>query len=77
MDGDPKILAPVRGAWRRDAFHMLCLVPIERITESLRRGNDAWELRELTDYVNRCRALVAAYDARMEAQSTHDDLTAN
>lgn len=49
----------------KDAFYSLCLAPLEYITKSLRTG-DAWELTELTPFINRCRALVAAYDKRME-----------
>ena len=49
---------------RKDAFYSLCLAPLEYVTKSLMKG-DPWELRELTPFVNRCRALVAAYDRRM------------
>lgn len=51
---------------RKDAFYSLSLAPLEYVTKSLRTG-DEWELAELTPFVNRCRALVAAYDARIEA----------
>lgn len=51
---------------RKDAFFSLILQPLEYVTKSLRMG-DGWDLAELTPFVNRCRALVAAYDARMEA----------
>lgn len=50
---------------RKDAFYSLVLAPLEYVTKSLRKG-DPWELQELTPFVNRCRALVAAYDKRME-----------
>lgn len=50
---------------RKDAFFSLILAPLEYITSSLRRG-DPWELADLRPFVSRCRALVAAYDARME-----------
>ena len=59
-------LPPNRTFGRRDAFHSIALQPLEWITKSLRMG-DGWDLAELTPFVNRCRALVAAYDARMEA----------
>lgn len=49
---------------RKDAFYSLSLAPLEYITKSLMKG-DPWELRELTPFVNRCRALVDAYDKRM------------
>ncbi len=49
---------------RKDAFHMLALLPLEMVTRSLMKG-DAWELKELTQFVNRSRALVNAYDKRM------------
>lgn len=48
---------------RRDAYYSLVLSPVEYITASLRKG-DPWELDELTPFVNRCRALVDAYDMR-------------
>lgn len=50
---------------RKDAFYSLCLAPLEYVTKSLMKG-DPWELRELTPLVNRMRALVNAYDARIE-----------
>ena len=50
---------------RRDAFYSLNLAPLEFMTKSLRTG-DGWDLEELTPFVNRCRALVSAYDDRME-----------
>lgn len=51
---------------RKDAFFSLILQPLEYVTKSLRMG-DAWDLAELEPFVRRCRALVAAFDARMEA----------
>lgn len=63
-------LPPNKMFGRKEAFYSLALQPIEYITKSLRMG-DGWELAELTPFVNRCRALVAAYDARMEA-AQHD-----
>lgn len=51
---------------RRDAFYSLALQPLEYMTKSLRMG-DEWDLSDLTPFISRCRALVAAYDARMEA----------
>lgn len=59
-------LPPNRHFGRKEAFYSLSLQPLEWITKSLRMG-DGWELAELTPFVNRCRALVDAYDARMEA----------
>lgn len=50
---------------RRDAFFSLVLQPLEYMTKSLRMG-DEWELDDLRPFVNRCRAVVDAYDARME-----------
>lgn len=50
---------------RRDAFYSLMLAPLEYLTKSLRTG-DEWELDDLRPFVNRCRALVQAYDDRME-----------
>lgn len=49
---------------RKDAFYSLALAPLEFVTKSLMKG-DPWELKELTPFVNRCRALVNAYDKRM------------
>lgn len=59
-------LPPNKKYGRRDAFHSIALQPLEWITKSLRMG-DGWELSELTPFVNRCRALVQAYDDRMKA----------
>lgn len=61
-------LPPDQKLRQRDAFHMLCLLPLELMTKSLRKG-DGWDLRDLTPFVQRCKALVAAYDARMEAMN--------
>lgn len=58
-------LPPNRTLGRKDAFYSLTLAPLEFVTKSLRMG-DGWDLTELTPFVSRCRALVAAYDARME-----------
>lgn len=65
-------LPPYQRLSRKDAWHMLALAPLESITRSLRNG-DGWALEELTPFVNRCRALVAAYDARMNAQNMEGD----
>jgi hypothetical protein len=51
---------------RKDAFYSLALAPLEYVTASLRKG-DPWELADLTPFVNRCAALVAAYEDRMKA----------
>lgn len=59
-------LPPNKTFGRRDAFYSLALQPLEYMTKSLRQG-DGWDLLELTPFVNRCRALVAAYDDRMKA----------
>ena len=48
---------------RKDAFYSLALAPLEYVTKSLRKG-DPWDLKELRPFVNRCRALVDAFDAR-------------
>lgn len=64
-------LPPNKTFGRKDAFYSLILQPMEWITKSLRMG-DGWELDELTPFVNRCRALVAAYDARMEAMENEN-----
>ena len=60
-------LPPNKSFGRREAFFSLCLQPLEFITKSLRTG-DGWDLSELTPFVNRCRALVDAYDDRMKAR---------
>lgn len=60
-------LPPNKKLGRKEAFYSLSLAPLEYITRSLRTG-DGWELLELTPFVNRCRALVQAYDKRMEDQ---------
>ena len=49
----------------RDAFYSLVLAPLEYMTSSLRKG-DPWELADLQQVVNRCRALVEAYDNRVK-----------
>ena len=49
---------------RKDAYYSLILAPIEYVTSSLRKG-DPWRTEDLADFVQRCRALVAAYDARV------------
>ena len=59
-------LPPNKTFGRREAFYSLVLAPLEYVTKSLTMG-DGWDLAELTPFVNRCRALVAAYDKRMEA----------
>lgn len=59
-------LPPCEKLGRKDAFYSLILAPLEYITKSLSTG-DGWELLELEQVVRRCRALVAAYDKRMEA----------
>lgn len=59
-------LPPNKAFGRKDAFFSLCLAPLEYVTKSLRMG-DGWDLAELTPFVNRCRALVQAYDDRMKA----------
>lgn len=58
-------LPPNQTKGRKDAFYSLNLAPLEYITKSLRTG-DGWELNELTPFVRRCRALVAAYDDRIK-----------
>lgn len=50
---------------RRDAFFSLAIQPLEYMTKSLRMG-DEWELDDLRPFVNRCRALVDAYDDRIK-----------
>lgn len=65
-------LPPNQKLNQRDAYHMLCLLPLEMVTKSLRRG-DGWEGRDLASFAQRCRALADAYDARMEALSNETD----
>lgn len=60
-----EVLPQDKALTRRDAFFSLVLQPLEYITKSLRTG-DEWELDDLRPFVNRCRALVAAYDDRMK-----------
>ena len=59
-------LPPNRTFGRKEAFYSLALQPLEWITKSLRMG-DGWDLMELEPFVRRCRALVNAYDDRIEA----------
>lgn len=59
-------LPPNKAFGRKDAFYSLCLAPLEYMTKSLRTG-DGWDLTEMTPFVNRCRALVVAYDERVKA----------
>lgn len=59
-------LPPDRLRQRDDLFEMVALRPIEAVTKSLRMG-DGWKDGELEPLVNRCRALVQAYDDRMKA----------
>lgn len=59
-------LPPNKLRQRDDLFEMLCLRPIEAATRSLHMG-DGWKAGELEPLVNRCRALVQAYDDRMKA----------
>ena len=49
----------------RDALAMIALTGLEKVTQSLRMG-DGFDLDSLTPLVNRCRALVAAYDERIK-----------
>ena len=48
----------------RDAYKMFIEHGLESITSALRHGH-GFDLDSLTPLVNRCRALVAAYDARI------------
>ena len=64
-------LPPNKAFGRKDAFYSLILAPLEYMTKSLRTG-DGWDLTELTPFVNRCRALVAAYDDRIKAMNEGD-----
>lgn len=50
---------------QKDAYYSLVLAPLEYLTASLRRG-DPWSGADLDPFIRRCRALVIAYDARME-----------
>jgi len=59
-------LPPSKSFGRKQAYFSLVLQPIEYVTKSLRMG-DGWDLTELEPFVRRCRALVDAFDARMEA----------
>lgn len=59
------ILPASRELSRKDAYFSLVLAPLEYITKSLRMG-DPWALDELRPFVSRCRALVDAYDARVD-----------
>ena len=59
-------LPPNQRLNRRDAYHMLMLLPLEVMTKSLRKG-DGWDLQDLTPFIQRCKALTDAYDARMGA----------
>lgn len=56
---------------RKDAFYSLTLAPIEFVTKSLLKG-DPWELDELRQFANRCRALADAFDRRMHEARTTD-----
>ena len=49
---------------RKDAFYSMILAPLEYVTRSLMKG-DPWELTELQQVANRCRALADAFDRRM------------
>ena len=51
---------------QKDAYYSMVLAPLEYLTSSLRKG-DPWKGEDLFQLVNRCRALVAAYDARIES----------
>lgn len=64
-------LPPDQKLARKDAFYSLALAPLEYITKSLRKG-DPWELRELEPFVRRCRALIAAFDYRLERAKEAD-----
>lgn len=59
------ILPQDRPLTRRDAYFSLVLAPLEFVTNSLRKG-DEWDTTDLQPFVNRCRALVAAYDERVK-----------
>ena len=59
------ILPQDRPLTRRDAYFSLVLAPLEFVTASLRKG-DEWDTTDLQPFVNRCRALVEAYDHRVE-----------
>lgn len=54
-----------RNLARKDAYYSIVLAPLEYVTQSLRRG-DPWELKELQQLANRCRALADAFDYRIE-----------
>jgi len=60
------VLPPNKNYGRKDAYFSMVLQPLEWITKSLRMG-DCWLLDDLAPLVNRCRALVDAFDDRMKA----------
>lgn len=60
-----KTLPPNVKMGNRDALRMFVEGGFEKITYCLRHG-DGFDLDALTPIVNRCRALVAAYDERMK-----------
>lgn len=61
-----------RTLFKRDAFYSLIEAPLEFMTASLRKG-DPWKGADLLPFVNRCRALVAAFDERMELEQQRQE----